>query len=137
MSAFIVADQTINNILYHVSKQNDLDNFTFQNKVKTIYGLSIKDSLSDLKSLGVMMIELNCRGVNARYNESDFCNFTYSPAPNNKCQGLKSLQCFTYQCCEGDIPETNKLYKLFEGLKKSYMCSIINNIEEYQEAAWD
>lgn len=50
-------------------------------------------------------------------------------------QDFKTLQCYLYQCCEGDVSET-KLYKALEKLKSRVAEYIIENQKEYEEAEW-
>ena len=48
---------------------------------------------------------------------------------------LKELDCFLYQCCEGDIPRT-LLYQELESVHDNLKSEIIRNIPEYQNQAW-
>jgi hypothetical protein len=51
-------------------------------------------------------------------------------------QVLKSLQCWLYQCNEGDVP-TTELYGLFDTDVQMYlMDTIITKLPEYEEATW-
>lgn len=52
-------------------------------------------------------------------------------------QSYKSLQCWLYQCCEGDIPEVSKLYKFFDTVVIRHMAnSIITKTPAYEQAEW-
>jgi len=48
---------------------------------------------------------------------------------------IKSLQCWKYQCSEGDIPET-KLYQFFEEVEHHLALKIVINLPEYDKATW-
>lgn len=50
-------------------------------------------------------------------------------------QLLKSLHCFTYQCCEGSVPDC-ELYKAIEKLTIHLSNYIISKMPEYQTAEW-
>lgn len=142
MSAFIVSDQTLQNIVRFL----DLD-VRFSNSsgclgclkrtlLKQGFNLEYpehKDRL--IKEMAL----LNRMGVNERYQEDEQevdIRFVDDYAPK-LIQAYKSLGCFLYQCCEGDIPETNELYKMFEEIKNEMAHSIVHTLKEYDVAKWD
>ena len=51
-------------------------------------------------------------------------------------QKLKHVQCFLYQCNEGDISKT-PLFKAVERLEAEMKNVIINELASYQEASWE
>jgi hypothetical protein len=61
------------------------------------------------------MFQLNISGVEARYGKGEAVKFRkmdyhyHLPESAPLAQVFKSLQCWLYQCCEGNVPET-KLY---------------------------
>jgi hypothetical protein len=88
------------------------------------------------------MFQLNIKAVDARYGNGEAekfrkLNYRYQiimPVP--LMQVLKSLQCWLYQCCEGDVPET-ELYGLFDtDIQMDLMGKIIGILPEYQNAVW-
>lgn len=50
-------------------------------------------------------------------------------------QDYKTLQCYLYQCCEGEVPET-KLYKALRKLQSRVAMYIVEQQPEYAEAQW-
>ena len=50
-------------------------------------------------------------------------------------QFFKSLQCFLYQCCEGDVDE-KPLYKTLDAIKGLLAPSINQDSAEYDAAEW-
>jgi hypothetical protein len=95
-----------------------------------------------IKHLGQAMFQLNINGVEARYGSGEAAKFrkldyryqVTEPVPF--VQVLKSLQCWLYQCREGDVPES-ELYKLFDDDVQPYLMSkIITMLPDYEEAAW-
>jgi len=50
-------------------------------------------------------------------------------------QFFKSLQCFLYQCCEGDVDE-KPLYKTLEAIKGLLAPFINDESAEYEAAEW-
>jgi hypothetical protein len=142
MSAFIVADKTINTIV------NWLDS-----ALEEAYGTSsIRQKLQEMgfdKSkagwaewLGYAMFQPNVIAVEARYGSGQARRFRpldyhYKVTKSVPlAQVLKSLQCWLYQCNEGDVPQT-ALYGLFDNEVQLYLMNeIIDTLPEYQNAYW-
>jgi hypothetical protein len=142
MSAYIVADKTINNIVNWLGRE-----------LEEIYGtIIIRQKLLELgvdpsivgwaEILGHEMFLLNIKAVDTRYGSGEARKFrpldyhyeVTEPIP--MVQVLKSLQCWLYQCNEGDIP-TTALYMLFDNDVQVYlMTEIIDTLPEYQHAVW-
>src|ERR671914_3109736 len=142
MSAFIVADKTINSIV------NWLDS-----ALEEAYGtIIIRQKLMEqgfdasesgwAEHLGQAMFQLNVIAVDARYGSGEAKKFrpldyrykVTKPVP--LVQVLKSLQCWLYQCNERDVP-TTALYGLFDNEVQLYlMTEIIDALPEYQNAVW-
>jgi len=142
MSAFIVSDTTLQIIVRFL----DLDvRFSDSSKCYGCLKRILFDQGFNLyypehkDRLIKEMAFLNRKGVNARYNENELeMQVRYIDAmPPSLMQAYKSLGCFLYQCCEGDIPETNDLYKMFEEIKNQMAHAIIRTFKEYDEAKWD
>jgi hypothetical protein len=53
----------------------------------------------------------------------------------NVYQALKSLNCWHYQCAEGDVPNT-ELFKGFSEIIHAIEGAIVSRIPEYDQAAW-
>ncbi len=93
------------------------------------------------EKLANAMFQLNCDGVTARYGTGEAekfrpLNFRYQPEIcYSRVQVLKSLQCWMYQCCEGDVPKT-KLYRFFEEVENYLALKIVMNLPEYDKAKW-
>ena len=90
------------------------------------------------------MYKLNCEGVDARYGEGEHkefypAGFKYEhiwPA-NNLHQIIKSINCFLYQCSEGEISrDTRPIYRLLEDLSYKLCYHIISRTPEYDKAVW-
>jgi hypothetical protein len=142
MSAYIVANKTINYIVNWL-----------EGALEEVYGTTtIRQKLLEqgfdmsesgwTERLGHAMFQLNVIAVDARYGSGEARKFrplTYryevtDPAP--LAQVLKSLQCWLYQCNEGDVP-TTALYGLFDTDVQLYlMTEIIDTLPEYQHAYW-
>ena len=51
-------------------------------------------------------------------------------------QVLKSLDCFLYQCSEGEI-DKNPLYIAMDKIRNALKSEIINELEGYKLAVWN
>ena len=142
MSAFIVSDKTLQNVVRFLT----LDLNSSGNKI--CYGLINRLLLKGGFNLEYAehrdrlikeMALLNRAGVNERYDEKEtekhVC-FINGRLPT-MIQAYKSLGCFLYQCCEGDIPGKSDLYRMFDEIKNELAHTIVHNLSEYNEAKWD
>jgi hypothetical protein len=50
-------------------------------------------------------------------------------------QGYKSLQCYLYQCTEGDVPE-RPLYKTLDRCSDLLAHGIVRQLDMYERAEW-
>jgi hypothetical protein len=139
MSAFIVADKTINTIVNWLRREIDR---------LPIISYKLKEAGYDTSAsgwaekLGHAMYQLNIKAVADRYGDNEArrfwkheYRFEHTDAVS-LVQVLKSLQCWLYQCNEGDVPET-KLYGLFDTDVQIYlMDKIITKLPEYEQAEW-
>jgi hypothetical protein len=142
MSTFLVADKTINNIVNWLRRELDETSGTIIIRQK-LMELGIDPSISGwAEILGYEMFQLNIKAVNSRYGSGEAIKFrpldyryeVVEPAP--LVQVLKSLQCWLYQCNEGDVP-TTALYGLFDNDVQLYlMTEVIDTLPEYQNAVW-
>jgi hypothetical protein len=142
MSAYIVADKTINNVVNWLGRELEEVYGTIIIRHK-LMELGIDPSISGwAEILGHEMFQLNIRAVDARYGSGearkfrplDFHYEVTEPIP--MVQVLKSLQCWLYQCNEGDVPTTT-LYGLFsDDIQVYLMTELIDTLPEYQNAVW-
>jgi hypothetical protein len=139
MSAFLVEDKTINNIVNWLRREmNEL--YCIPPKLKKLGIDTTAAGWSE--DLGRAMFQLNITAVEARYGNGEAVRFRKldyrydETEPVPLVQVLKSLRCWLYQCLEGDIPES-VLYKLFYRDVRPYlMGKIIDTLPEYNEAEW-
>lgn len=139
MSAFMVKDETINRVVewlyFEVAKYQWLrDKFEKASGIDTTrYAWS--------EALGKAMFDLNIAGVNARYGDGEAAhfrklNYHYAPAHGSEVQVLKSMQCWLYQCREGEVVK-RPLYIFFQNVVEPHlMSSIIADLPEYRAAVW-
>lgn len=84
------------------------------------------------------METLNVMAVNIRYNRKDVSldSFNKTNEDVSDIQLYKTLQCWLYQCNEGNIPEMSRLYTLMKMLEDDLKNWIISNLTEYKDAVW-
>lgn len=137
MSSFIVADKTINQIVTFLNVDS-----SFRYMLKDLgYDLFVE---SDLERLASDLYLMNCDAVDCRYGKGtsahdtvsvDTFQFSYDPY-FNECSIYKSIQCFLYQCSEGDVKE-RKLYDTMKKVKAIVAHRIIEKLPEYKSAQWE
>ena len=129
MSAWLVQDKTINHIA-------DL----------LVYGLPQKHAIrgwDNQKNCAVKLKTINLESLKQRYgdeyDEYDV-HISHERYPVSLAisliQSLKHVQCFKYQCSEGDVPDTMS-YKEIEKLEDQLSWEIICNLKEYNESKWE
>ena len=139
MSAFMVEDKTINRIVTWLVREVRTS-YSTMDRLARKYRIDITSD-NWQENLANAMFQLNCEGVNARYGKGQAeefrpLNFTYKIEMSfSLAQVLKSLQCWMYQCCEGDVPESN-FYKFFVEVENHLALKIVMDLPEYNKAVW-
>ena len=134
MSAFLVSEKTISVIVTTLSEILN-DNSSLQEKASA---LSI-DVISPYwqEKLADALFELNCEALHQRYGDKEFPLFQYQPIHTRSLvEVYKSLQCFLYQCSEGNVPDT-KLFKFMEEFSYRLAHRIVMHLPAYEKAEWD
>ena len=136
MSAFIVSDKTINQIVTKFI--NDRSGEFYRRKLKEQFNLNPTDQTPDRQGFGSLLMALNIRAVNERYEDiQTYSEYRFRLEPNlTMVQAYKSLQCWLYQCAEGTVPES-ELYQFMEEYKRYMADEIISALPEYDRAQWD
>lgn len=139
MSAFVVADTTINRILEWLRRTDDYPRYRnpwYKEEIAKAAEIGRSDEEFYVK-LGQAMHNLNLDAVNDRYQENTTASeFRYARMPHaTDIQALKSLQCWLYQCSEGNVPE-RPLYQAFELASGRLALDIVGRLKEYETAAW-
>jgi len=139
MSAFMVNDKTINSVVTWLTREVSTSHFTMDQLARK-YNVDLVSDKWDEK-LANAIFQLNCDGVNARYGNGEAekfrpLNFSYQPEHDfSLVQVIKSLQCWLYQCCEGEVRQT-KLYRFFEEVENHLALKIVMELPEYTKAEW-
>lgn len=142
MSAWIVGNESINNIVnsfywYKHTYSN------FKERIKKKFKIDLDkvedaDLNEELRKFGQLLVDLNDESVNQRYNKKDKpFEFVYSEGKGlGVFQFLKSVECLTYQSCEGNCDKT-ELYKFLIEVEEQLRSNIIGEIEEYKNTKWE
>jgi hypothetical protein len=139
MSAYMVRDETINRVISWLSWEITRSEWLKRKVTDTLRLDTNKPNWEEI--LGLAMFELNIQGVNERYGEGEAqkfrkLNYHYIPAHGSNIQVLKSLQCWLYQCMEGEVIK-KPLYQFFGTIVEPHlMSSIISDLPEYKRAEW-
>lgn len=145
MSSFIIKDESINKLINFFiscaySKEEYKPGITRQ---INNYGYNLEydenDKNPDANNLGQRMKVLNKKAWNHAYKKvGSFDLFKQDLDINEKdlIQILKSLQCFIYQCSEGDMIK-DKLYLMLRDIERILINYIISHLEEYKKAKWE
>ena len=146
MSAWMVSNETLSKIAnlidtYRVTRYNG-------------FGYDMPDGLMRIvgsksaKQIFEMLANMNIEALKQRYpkNYDDMIGvIKFMPNADiwqDRSKGLtyhwqllKSLQCYLYQCLEGNVPDC-ELYKEMEKLKHYLQSYIISQMPEYQGTNW-
>lgn len=144
MSAFVVDDKTINRVVTYLRDDRDLKDW-FGHQVSKRLDISIL-SQDGLAQLARLMHVTNVQAVQQRYPDEpaetlpgpireagEHFHFRYELT--GRMQALKSLQCWLYQCAEGNVPES-AVYRLMERVKAEMALAIVSDLPEYERAEW-
>lgn len=135
MSAYIVGHKTVQNVLSGLTLLEGKG-----------YGITREFAkLGDKTTIGRLLLLMNEAAVYQRYPDdretmgmgsAEEESFTFRPSMScGRVQAYKSTQCLSYQCAEGDVPET-ALYKLLEELANALAGLIVSELPEYETATW-
>jgi hypothetical protein len=142
MSAFIVADTTINRVIDSLVCDRRREFEWYKKAILTAAQIDLFDADWTTK-LGVSMAGMNDAAMDSRYSEGTAAGDRAGKAyeyhmvhPDSLIQVYKSLGCYLYQCSEGDVPEVFALYKALEDYKHTLADHIISALPAYDRAEW-
>ena len=140
MSAFLVADRTINGFVTSISTDHDIKPMA-QRELSRLPKPYDLDRRSDVECLAHDCFRLNMRGVDEHYGSGEsvkFRNLDFQPAIHrvSRVQAYKSLCCFLYQCHEEDV-KSLPLFKALKNIMIHMSHAIVCDLSAYQSATWD
>lgn len=128
MSAFIVDTETMDRIVWHIA-----------NNAASFCGMTVEQH--GTSAIGQRLFQLNSAAVGHRYHDDEVVqDIRYSyrrpAASTTKVQVYKSIQCFLYQCSEGEQFETSAEFLELERRGDALAHSIVNDLPAYNAAKW-
>jgi hypothetical protein len=135
MSAFIVEFATINRIATFIDQ--------IDSNEPPLY-LTKPYQLPEAKQIAEQMFAMNVAAVKHRYgDDTDLIPktpFEFTPAIEDDdldpYQVLKSLDCFLYQCYEGDEVPEMRLFRKLQKFSKELGYALAQESEAYAKAKW-
>lgn len=131
MSAFLVSDATITKIL---------DGFHMRGSPIWDEGRMHTATPAQFDQLGRDLLIMNHHALNARYGDEmpESVEYTYPMrfGTTTRIQVYKAIQCFLYQCSEGDVPES-LLFERVGQWSRDVASAIIYDLPEYERTPWD
>lgn len=150
MSAFMMSKESLAKITAYVHREITED------KYRLDYIQDIRDTCHEYEKANKKVVNIgyvsnetlyrvlelmNTESLRQRYGDAIEENISES-VPTipfwgylSKVEIYKLLNCYTYQCCEGNVPET-KLYKAIKKLEADLCHDIVSSMPEYQAAVW-
>lgn len=145
MSAYIVSRDTmhavVTSIIDHHDQWYNTDTYRSWNPgdpmpAAEFWGASL---ITAGTRIGRALFRLNNRAMGARYSEGPdpiAASYVFVPMPRlDPFQKLKCIECLTYQCMEGVIPETS-LFRALERAGLEQARSIAISLPQYEAASW-
>ena len=139
MSAFVMSNESINRIVATMRAADKTSIWYTHITLPTCF-----DGLSDAE-IGLSLWEMNIHAVSERYPNDKpeelpgpiEYGYKHIPTmPATWIQLYKSIQCYLYQCSEGDTPGS-PLFKTMDDYKNSLANMIVNNSPAYEKCQWD
>jgi hypothetical protein len=125
MSAFIVDSTTMDKVVAAVLSRYE---------GRTFAGVPV--SCETAEAIGQALFQLNFDAVNQRYGEQNQSpEYKWRLSHATDIQQFKAVQCLSYQCAEGDVPE-RPLYRELEDLERLMAAEIIRHLPAYEHAPW-
>ena len=139
MSAYVVDDETIVRIVTYF--QTDGSNHPImRGRVYCLLmdaGYIISDE-QEARRLAKDLFDMNVTAVCQRYSDESPDNYAFDwvsvPIPS-AVQAVKSLDCYLYQCSEGNVPD-QPLYKVVNQICGIICGGIVRASREYDKAEW-
>ena len=134
MSAWIVKDETINEILNFLGCS---DAWYINPKFKAM-------TCEEAERYGKSLLKMNYQAVKYKYEETyklskedlrKINSFTYICSGVDEFRALKSITCFLYQCSEGKIYKS-KAFNELNDIKHLIQSAIISKMPEYDKLTW-
>ena len=144
MSSFMVSEDTLGRILYHIERSGKLTELT-QVSEHVLDPMRCPHWSFDFQwQTAVDALQtINIAALKVRYGDRlDTWETELWPVssiirePATDIEVYKALSCLTYQCCEGDL-HMRPLYTWLEAYRKNLAEAIVSDTKEYALAPWE
>lgn len=146
MSAFVMDERFFNQLaseLYaHATLQHSSLHWTVENFLRVECNNPPANRYQTvLQEFAQQCYRANVEAVNQRYGDQDKpSRLVFTPASGlpkwSDVQLFKYLECLSYQCAEGDVPESDT-YKELETLIGQIARAIVGKSDKYEAVKWD
>lgn len=137
MSSFIISSKTMDSIVHGIWPNGSSTHCPpLPDDIIKLTGASTK------QELGNRLYAMNWAAYKQRYGDgimSELNGFAYKVGPTilySREQTLKSLHCYAYQCCEGNVPDS-PLFTALSHYKEEFAAWIVQSSPAYEKAEWD
>ena len=140
MSAYIVEDKTINNIMASLTGSFDEHLQRMMTKKLKNIGYDLH-SQKDRYRLAMELFRVNCESVEQRYGKGQaekFRPLDYRYETEISLPAIafyKTLQCWLYQSCEGNVSNTSIVFKTMQEIATMIAHHIVIRLDEYDKAS--
>ena len=137
MSAYVVDDVTINQIVSFLSRQANRESWwkNYSPLAKLNYNLGTDKGDAKLAN---DLFNLNVESVCQRYSGDDPDSYTFTfnyEISTTIFEAIKSIGCLMHQSCEGDCME-RPLYQALERVKGMLAMEVVETLPQYEAANW-
>lgn len=147
MSCFIVSTQSVIDLAYFINQICHSEYyFVNPNDVRSVF--ANKYGFDTTKEIAKKLYDLNVLAIEERYKEScsDFETFINGAEPKisyilefgikDWCYILKKMQCYLYQCTDGDC-DKSPIYLALYNMKNELSTFICSELQEYKDVEWN
>ena len=131
MSAFLVSAATIDVILTQLQLRDG------ETLARLFLPFTAPDDPRDrLDDLGAQLLALNGEALRQRYGDPGAIpHYTFTARPETAGYATRQLDCYLYQCSEGDVPE-QPLFEALKAMRVLLVDRVLANVPAYARAPW-
>ena len=135
MSAFLVSHNTMHDVVAEILDITDGLRYYVSPERGTI------SKFADASVIGRKLFEMNHQALHARYGEPvpafETIRYVFQPrkALPSRVARLKAMECFLYQCMEGDV-DKSELFAEVERIAGRTAMKLVNETSAWVAAPW-
>lgn len=140
MSAYVVDNETINLIVAAIQESKHKHTLSYPGVYNDILTepepAALGQSLYDMNVEAVRQRYPDCENLPGTYEDDTLVPYLYEyELLVSPIEVYKRLECYLYQCSEGDVPDWT-LYQALAEYKSDLASRIISNLPEYKQLSW-